>query len=151
VHQFDKVELVRICRQEDSPAELELLLEHAEKILQMLELPYRVILLAAGDIGFASAKTYDIEVWAAGVGKWLEVSSVSTFTDFQARRANIRYRAEPNSKPDFVHTLNGSALALPRTMIPLLENNQQPDGSVQVPVALAEYLGTDRLTPDGAA
>ncbi len=151
VHQFDKVELVRICRPEDSPAELELLLGHAEKILQMLELPYRVILLAAGDIGFASAKTYDIEVWAAGVGKWLEVSSVSTFTDFQARRANIRYRAEPGVKPDFVHTLNGSALALPRTMIPLLENNQQPDGSVEVPAALQPYLGTDRLMPDGTA
>jgi seryl-tRNA synthetase len=151
VHQFDKVELVRICRPEDSPEELEQLLAHAEKILQMLQLPYRVILLAAGDIGFASAKTYDIEVWAAGVGKWLEVSSVSTFTDFQARRANIRYRAEPNAKPDFVHTLNGSALALPRTMIPLLENNQQPDGSVEVPAALTPYLGTNRLTPNGAA
>jgi seryl-tRNA synthetase len=151
VHQFDKVELVRMCRPEDSPAELELLLGHAEKILQMLKLPYRVILLAAGDIGFSSAKTYDIEVWAAGVGKWLEVSSVSTFTDFQSRRANIRYRAEPHAKPDFVHTLNGSALALPRTIIPLLENNQQPDGSVEVPAPLAQYLGTDRLMPDGAA
>ncbi len=151
VHQFDKVELVRICKPEDSPAELELLLGHAEKILQMLELPYRVILLAAGDIGFASAKTYDIEVWAAGIGRWLEVSSVSTFTDFQARRANIRYRAELNAKPDFVHTLNGSALALPRTIIPLLENNQQPDGSIEIPAALAPYFGTERLTPNGAA
>ncbi len=145
VHQFDKVELVRLCRPEDSPAQLELLLGHAERILQLLELPYRVILLAAGDIGFASAKTYDIEVWAAGVGKWLEVSSVSTFTDFQARRANIRYRPERHAKPDFLHTLNGSALALPRTIIPLLENNQRTDGSVSVPAALVPYLGTDRL------
>jgi len=151
VHQFDKVELVRICRPEDSPSELETLLGHAEKILQMLDLPYRVIQLAAGDIGFSSAMTYDIEVWAAGVGKWLEVSSVSTFTDFQARRANIRYKAEPQAKPDFVHTLNGSALALPRTIIPLLENNQQPDGSVELPAALASYLGNDRLMPHGAA
>lgn len=151
VHQFDKVELVRLCRPEDSRSELETLLSHAEKILQMLELPYRVIRLAAGDIGFSSAMTYDIEVWAAGIGKWLEVSSVSTFTDFQARRANIRYRAEPQAKPDFVHTLNGSALALPRTVIPLLENNQQPDGSVVLPAALVPYVGDDRLMPHGTA
>jgi seryl-tRNA synthetase len=151
VHQFDKVELVRLCRPEDSPEQMELLLGHAERILQMLELPYRVIVLAAGDIGFSSAMTYDIEVWAAGVGKWLEVSSVSTFTDFQARRANIRYRPEPHAKPDFVHTLNGSALALPRTIIPLLENNQQPDGSVAVPAPIVPYLGADRLMPHGVA
>jgi seryl-tRNA synthetase len=151
VHQFDKVELVRMCRPENSPSELELLLGHAEKILQMLELPYRVIQLAAGDIGFSSAMTYDIEVWAAGVGKWLEVSSVSTFTDFQARRANIRYKPEPQAKPDFVHTLNGSALALPRTIIPLLENNQQPDGSVELPAVLAPYLGDTILKPHGDA
>ena len=151
VHQFDKVELVRMCRPENSPSELELLLGHAEKILQMLELPYRVIQLAAGDIGFSSAMTYDIEVWAAGVGKWLEVSSVSTFTDFQARRANIRYKPEPKAKPDFVHTLNGSALALPRTIIPLLENNQQPDGSVELPAVLAPYLGDTILKPHGDA
>jgi seryl-tRNA synthetase len=151
VHQFDKVELVRLCRPEDSPSEFELLLGHAEKVLQLLELPYRVIQLAAGDIGFSSAMTYDIEVWAAGVGKWLEVSSVSTFTDFQARRANIRYKPEPQAKPDFVHTLNGSALALPRTIIPLLENNQQPDGSVELPAALAPYMGDTLLKPHGDA
>ena len=151
VHQFDKVELVRMCRPENSPSEFELLLGHAEKILQMLELPYRVIQLAAGDIGFSSAMTYDIEVWAAGVGKWLEVSSVSTFTDFQARRANIRYKPEPQAKPDFVHTLNGSALALPRTIIPLLENNQKPDGSVELPAVLAPYLGDTILKPHGDA
>ena len=151
VHQFDKVELVRLCKPEYSRAELETLLGHAECILQKLELPYRVIMLAAGDIGFASAMTYDIEVWAAGIQKWLEVSSASVFTDFQARRANIRYRPEPQSKPDFVHTLNASGLALPRTIIPLLENNQQPDGSVLIPETLASYLGTDRLTPNGTA
>ena len=116
----------------------------------LLELPYRVVLLATGDTGFASAKTFDLEVWAGGVGMWLEVSSASTFTDFQARRANIRYRSGPGAKPDYVHTLNASGLALPRTIIPLLENNQQRDGSVTVPQALVPYLGTDRLTPDAA-
>jgi seryl-tRNA synthetase len=149
VHQFDKVELVRFCRPEQSPAELKLLLGHAEAVLQRLELPYRVVLLAAGDVGFSSAMTYDLELWASGVGKWLEVSSASTFTDFQARRANIRYRPEPGSKPDYVHTLNASGVALPRTIIGLLENNQQADGSVRIPEALVPYLGTDRLTPDG--
>jgi len=151
VHQFDKVELVRFCRPEDSRSELEKLVGHAETVLQRLELPYRVVLLAAGDIGFASAMTYDLELWAAGVEKWLEVSSASTFTDFQARRASIRYRPEPNAKPEFVHTLNASGVALPRTIIGLLENNQQPDGSVRIPEALVPYLGTDRLTPDGGA
>jgi seryl-tRNA synthetase len=145
VHQFDKVELVRFTRPEDSPAEHETLLGHAETVLQRLGLPYRVVLLASGDIGFASAKTYDLEAWAAGVGTWLEVSSASTFTDFQARRANIRYRAQPGLKPDFVHTLNASGVAFPRTIIALLENNQQEDGSVLIPDALAPYLGTDRL------
>ena len=151
VHQFDKVELVRFCRPDDSPAELEKILSHAESILQRLNLPYRVVLLATGDVGFASAMTYDLEVWAAGVGAWLEVSSASTFTDFQARRANIRYRPEPRAKPEYVHTLNASALALPRTIISLLENNQHPDGSVSVPEVLVPYLGTDRLTRDGTA
>ncbi|MEJ2240428.1 MAG: serine--tRNA ligase, partial [Gemmatimonadales bacterium] len=151
VHQFDKVELVRFCRPEDSRNELEKLVGHAETVLQRLELPYRVVLLAAGDVGFASAMTYDLELWAAGVEKWLEVSSASTFTDFQARRASIRYRPEPNAKPEFVHTLNASGVALPRTIIGLLENNQQPDGSVRIPEALVPYLGTDRLTPDGGA
>lgn len=150
VHQFDKVELVRFCRPEDSRQELELILRHAEAVLQRLELPYRVVLLAAGDIGFASAMTYDLELWAAGVGKWLEVSSASSFTDFQSRRANIRYRPQPRAKPEYVHTLNASGVALPRTIIALLENNQQPDGSVRIPEALVPYLGTDCLKPDGA-
>lgn len=150
IHQFDKVELVRYCRPETSADELELLTTHAEAVLQRLELPYRVIVLASGDTGFASAKTYDLEVWAAGIGTWLEVSSASLFTDFQARRANIRYRPAAGAKPEFVHTLNASGLALPRTIIALLENNQQADGSVRIPAALVSYLGVDRLTPDGA-
>jgi seryl-tRNA synthetase len=150
IHQFDKVELVRFCAPEHSPAEHEKLVGHAETVLQRLGIPYRVVLLAAGDVGFASAKTYDIEVWAAGVGTWLEASSASTFTDFQARRANIRYRSRPDSKPDYLHTLNASGVAFPRTIIALLENNQQPDGSVIVPEALAPYLGRDRLAPAGA-
>jgi seryl-tRNA synthetase len=147
VHQFDKVELVRFARPEDSPAEHERMTAHAEAVLQRLGLPYRVVELAAGDTGFASARTYDIEVWAAGVGTWLEVSSSSTFTDFQARRANIRYRPTPKAKPEFVHTLNASGVAFPRTIIALLENNQAADGSVRVPEALVPYLGVDRLTP----
>ena len=147
VHQFDKVELVRIVRPEDSAAEHERITSHAEAVLQRLELPYRVVELATGDTGFASARTYDIEVWAAGVGAWLEVSSSSTFTDFQARRANMRYRPSPKAKPEFVHTLNASGVAFPRTIIALLENNQAADGSVRVPEALVPYLGADRLTP----
>jgi seryl-tRNA synthetase len=147
VHQFDKVELVRFCRPEDSPDEHQTLLGHAEKVLQRLGVPYRVVLLAAGDTGFASAKTFDLEVWAAGVGTWLEASSASSFTDFQARRANIRYRPTPDSKPSFLHTLNASGVALPRTMIALLENNQNPDGTIRVPPALVPYLGQERLGP----
>jgi len=147
VHQFDKVELVRIVRPEDSAAEHESITAHAEAVLQRLELPYRVIELATGDTGFASARTYDIEVWAPGVGAWLEVSSSSTFTDFQARRANMRYRPSPKAKPEFVHTLNASGVAFPRTIIALLENNQAADGSVRVPEALVPYLGADRLIP----
>jgi seryl-tRNA synthetase len=145
LHQFDKVELVRIVRPEDSPAEHERITAHAEAVLQRLELPYRVVELAAGDTGFASARTFDLEVWAAGVSDWLEVSSASTFTDFQARRANIRYRPTAKSKPEFVHTLNASGVAFPRTIIALLENNQAADGSVRVPDALVPYLGVDRL------
>ncbi|MFQ6045101.1 MAG: serine--tRNA ligase [Gemmatimonadales bacterium] len=147
VHQFDKVELVRFTRPDESQQELEVLLAHAEEVLRRLELPYRVVLLAAGDLGFASAKTYDLEVWAPGVGTWLEVSSASTFTDFQARRANIRYRPRGGGRPELVHTLNASGVALPRTIIALLENNQQEDGSVQMPEALVPYLGTDCLAP----
>jgi seryl-tRNA synthetase len=147
VHQFDKVELVRFSRPEESDAEHERMTHHAEAVLQRLEIPYRVVELAAGDTGFASARTFDLEVWAAGVGAWLEASSSSTFTDFQARRANIRFRREPRAKPEFVHTLNASGVAFPRTIIALLENNQAADGSVRVPKALVPYLGVDRLAP----
>ena len=146
VHQFDKVELVRFERPADSWDALERITGHAETVLQRLGLPYRVLLLAAGDTGFSAAKTYDLEVWAPGVGKWLEVSSASNCTDFQARRAGIRYRPEPGAKPELVHTLNASGLALPRTVVALLETYQQEDGSVAVPEALRPYLGTDRIT-----
>jgi seryl-tRNA synthetase len=145
VHQFDKVELVRFERPENSAAALEQLTGHAERVLQLLELPYRVVQLAGADLGFSSAKTYDLEVWAPGVGKWLEVSSCSSFADYQARRASIRYRPAPGAKPEFVHTLNGSGLALPRTIIAIIENGQAADGSVQVPEVLRPYLGIDRF------
>jgi seryl-tRNA synthetase len=145
MHQFDKVELVRYCTAERSEAELAVLLGHAESMLQRLGLPYRVKLLAAGDTGFSSAKTYDLEAWAPGVGAWLEVSSCSTFTDFQARRANIRYRPAKGEKPRFVHTLNGSGLAFPRTLACILEHYQQPDGTVIVPEVLRPYVGSDRI------
>ncbi len=145
VHEFDKVELVRYANPDTSLDELELLTSQAETILQRLELPYRVVLLAAGDTGFSSAKTYDLEVFAPGVGKWLEVSSCSLFTDFQARRANIRYRPAPGDKPKLVHTLNGSALAFSRVIASLLEHHQQPDGSVRIPEALQPYLGRAEL------
>jgi seryl-tRNA synthetase len=147
VHQFDKVELVRLVRPETSEREHQLLTSHAEAVLQRLNLPYRVLELAAGDTGFASASTLDLEAWAGGIGTWLEVSSASTFTDFQARRANIRFRPAPNAKPEFVHTLNASGVALPRTIVALLENGQQADGSVILPEALVPYVGTDRLIP----
>jgi seryl-tRNA synthetase len=145
VHEFDKVELVRYATPDTSLAELEALTGHAEAILRLLELPYRVLLLAAGDTGFGSAKTYDLEVFAPGVGKWLEVSSCSNFGDFQARRMNIRYRPAAGEKPRFVHTLNGSGLALPRIIAALLEHGQQADGSIAIPAALQPYLGTARL------
>ncbi len=147
VHQFDKVELVRFAKPEESDAEHQRMTGHAEEVLRRLEIPYRVVELAAGDTGFASARTYDLEVWAAGVDTWLEASSSSTFTDFQARRANIRYRPEPRAKPEFVHTLNASGVAFPRTIIALLENNQAADGSVRVPTALVPYLGVEQLAP----
>jgi seryl-tRNA synthetase len=145
VHQFEKVELVRFSTPETSAAQHELLTAHAESVLQRLGLPYRVVLLAAGDTGFSSAKTYDIEVFAPGVGSWLEVSSCSNFGDFQARRANIRFRAAPGEKPRFVHTLNGSGLAFPRTMASILEHYQNADGSVEVPPVLRPYLGADQI------
>jgi seryl-tRNA synthetase len=145
VHQFDKVELVRFSIAGDSAAEHEKLTGHAEQVLQRLGLAYRVAVLPANDFGFAAAKTYDLEAWAPGVGQWLEVSSSSTFTDYQARRANIRARPRPGEKPEFVHTLNASGVALPRTIAALLETHQQPDGSVTIPPALVPYVGTDRL------
>jgi seryl-tRNA synthetase len=145
VHQFDKVELVRYAAPDHSRQELERLTGEAETILQRLELPYRRVLLAAGDTGFSSAMTYDLEVFAPAVGKWLEVSSCSVFTDFQARRANIRYRPAPGEKPRFVHTLNGSALAFSRIIASLLEHHQQADGSVRMPEALQPYVGRSSL------
>jgi seryl-tRNA synthetase len=145
LHQFDKVELVRYSTPEESDAALEQLTAHAERVLQLLELPYRVVLLAAGDTGFGSSKTYDLEVWAPGVGKWLEVSSCSNMGDFQARRANIRYRPAAGEKPRFVHTLNGSALAFPRTIAAILEHHQRADGTVAVPAALRPFFGADTI------
>jgi len=144
-HEFDKVELVRYAPPEDSPNQLELLTRHAETALERLGIPYRRKLLAAGDTGFSSAMTYDLEAWAPGVGAWLEVSSCSNFIDFQARRANIRFRTAKGDKPRFVHTLNGSGLALPRTIACVLEHHQNADGSVTLPEALRPYLGIDRL------
>jgi seryl-tRNA synthetase len=147
VHQFDKVELVRYEHPENSRAALEELTREAESVLQRLGLAYRVLLLASGDLGFSSAMTYDLEVWAPGVEKWLEVSSCSVFTDYQARRANLRFRRAPGGKPEFVHTLNGSALALPRLMVALLESCQEEDGGVLLPEPLHSYVGFARLDP----
>ncbi len=140
-HQFDKVEMYIYCKPEESDAMLERMREHAEATCAGLGLPYRVKQLCTGDLGFGSAITYDIEVWAAGLQEWLEVSSVSNVTDFQARRANIRYRPADGSKVRFVHTLNGSGLGMPRTLIAVLENYQQADGSVKVPEALLPWMG----------
>jgi seryl-tRNA synthetase len=145
VHEFDKVELVRYSTPEASASEHELMTSHATRLLEKLGLPHRVKLLAAGDTGFASAKTYDLETYAPGVGAWLEVSSSSSFTDFQARRANIRYRPAPGEKPRFVHTLNASGLAFPRIIATVIEHYQQPDGSVTVPEVLRPYLGVDSI------
>lgn len=140
VHQFDKVELVKFVEPEHSAAELEKLLADAEDVLRRLELPYRICELCTGDLSFAAAKCYDIEVWAPGQNTWLEVSSCSCFGDFQARRANIRYRSR-DGKVSFVHTLNGSGVALPRLYVAILENGQQADGSVVLPEALRPYMG----------
>ncbi len=145
LHEFDKVELVKYTTPEESPAQHEQLTRDAEAMLEGLGLPYRRVLLASGDTGNSSAKTWDLEAWAPGVGKWLEVSSCSTFTDYQARRANIRYRPAKGEKPKFVHTLNGSGLAFPRVIACLLEHYQRDDGSVTVPEVLQPYLGTDVL------
>jgi seryl-tRNA synthetase len=147
VHQFDKVELMRFERPEDAHRSLEELTGHAEAVLRRLGLRYRVLLLAAEDLGFANAQTFDLEAWAPGVGRWLEVSSCSLYNDFQARRANIRYRPAVGAKPEFVHTLNGSGLGLARTLVALLETYQQADGGVRIPEALVPYMGIDRIEP----
>ena len=140
VHQFDKVELVKFVKPKDSLDELESLVKDAEEVLQMLELPYRVILLPAGDLSFAAAKCYDLETYAPGMDKWFEVSSCSVFSDFQARRMNIKYKPEGGGKPEYVHTLNGSGVAFARTILCLLENHQQTDGSIRIPRALEPYM-----------
>lgn len=140
-HQFNKVELVKLVRPEESDAELEKLLADAERVLQLLELPYRVVDLCTGDMGFSAARTFDIEVWLPAQNCYREISSCSTFTDFQARRANIRFRREKGAKPEFVHTLNGSGLAVGRTLVAILENYQQADGSVVIPEVLRPYMG----------
>ena len=139
-HQFNKVELVKFVTPETSYDELESLLLDAEEVLQLLGLPYRVVVLCTGDLGFAAAKTYDIEVWAPGQNRFVEISSCSNFEDFQARRANIRYRPKSGGKPRFVHTLNGSGLAIGRTVMAILENYQQEDGSVIIPEILRPYM-----------
>jgi seryl-tRNA synthetase len=147
-HQFDKVELYKLTDPESSDEELEKLVADAEDICRKLSIPYRVVQLCTGDLGFAACKTYDIEMWAPGCAEWLEVSSCSNCADFQARRANIRYRPEPGAKTEFVHTLNGSGLALPRVLIAVLENYQQADGTVLIPEVLEPYLRvTYRRTP----
>ena len=140
-HQFDKVEMYKFVTPESSYEELESMLETAADLLRRLNLPYRVLELCSGDISFGASKGYDLEIWAPGQGEWLEVSSCSNVTDFQARRANIRYREDAGSKPQFVHTLNGSGLALPRIMIGIIENYQQADGSVTVPDVLRPFMG----------
>ena len=142
-HQFNKVELVKFTKPEDSAAEHEALTADAEKVLQRLGLPYRVMQLCTGDLGFSSAKTYDLEVWMPSYGRYVEISSCSNFLDFQARRASIKYRSAPVAKPEFVHTLNGSGVAVGRTVAAILENYQRPDGSVEIPEALREYMKTD--------
>jgi len=139
-HQFNKVELVKLCKPEDSFQELEKLTQNAETVLQRLELPYRVVTLSTGDIGFSAAKTYDLEVWLPAQGKYREISSCSNCTDFQARRANIRYRMQESGKVHFVHTLNGSGVAVGRTMVAILENYQEKDGSIVIPDALCPYM-----------
>ncbi|OGW73142.1 MAG: serine--tRNA ligase, partial [Nitrospirae bacterium RIFCSPHIGHO2_02_FULL_40_19] len=144
-HQFNKIELVKIVEPERSYEELEKLTQDAEKILQRLELPYRVISLCTSDMGFGAAKTYDLEVWFPSQNCYREISSCSNFEDFQSRRMNLRYRPDPKSKPRFPHTLNGSALAVGRTLIALLENFQQKDGSIKIPQALQSYVGTDKI------
>ena len=147
-HQFNKVELVRFAHPEDSENQLEILLRHAEAVLQELELPYRVVNLCTGDLGFSAVKTYDVEIWLPGQDAFREISSCSNCRDFQARRAGIRYKPKNAKGSEFLHTLNGSGMAVGRTLLAILENNQQEDGSVIIPKALRQYMGgTDRITP----
>jgi len=149
VHQFDKVELVKIVPPETSYDEHEKLARDVADIFEALELPYRVVLLCSGDLSFAATKCYDFEVWSPAMGSWLECSSCSNFEDFQARRMNMRFRREAGAKAEFPHTLNASGVALPRTFATLLENHQQADGSVTIPKALRPYLdGMERIGPD---
>jgi len=145
LHQFDKVELYKYCKPEDSFDELEKMVADAEEIADALKIPYRLKQLVTADISFGSAKSYDIEMYSPGVDEWLEVSSCSNCTDFQGRRANVRFRRTPEAKPEFVHTLNGSGLALPRVMISVIENYQQPDGSIVVPEVLRPFMGVDAI------
>lgn len=145
-HQFNKVELVKFVKPEESYEELEKLTNDAEKLLQILNIPYRVVCLSTGDIGFSSAKTYDIEVWMPSYDRYVEISSCSNFEDYQARRANIRYKDNPKDKAQFVHTLNGSGLAVGRTVAAILENFQNEDGTVTIPEALVPYMGTDKIS-----
>ena len=145
-HQFNKVEMVKFVKPEDSYNELEKLTNDAEAVLQKLNIPYRVIVLCTGDVGFSSAKTYDIEVWMPSYGRYVEISSCSNFEDFQARRANIRFRRDTKAKPEFVHTLNGSGLAVGRTVAAIIENYQNEDGSITVPEALRGFMGTDCIS-----
>ena len=142
-HQFDKVEMYKFCEPDKSEEELEKMVADAEEVCQRLGLTYRILELCTGELGFSSSKSYDIEVWAPGCEEWLEVSSCSNCTDFQGRRANIRYRPAPDARPQFVHTLNGSGLALPRIMIAVMETYQQPDGSIMVPEVLRGFVGAE--------
>jgi seryl-tRNA synthetase len=147
-HQFDKVEMYKFVEPEASAEALETMIRDAQSVAEALGLTSRVVELCTGDLGFNSAKTYDLEVWSPGSDEWLEVSSCSNCTDFQARRANIRFRREKGARPEHPHTLNGSGLALPRTMIAVLENYQQPDGSISVPEVLRPYMvGVERIGP----
>ena len=147
VHQFDKVEMYKFVEPEQSEQELQKLVQDAESVCRKLELPYRVVQLCAGELGFASAKSYDLEMWAPGCREWLEVSSCSNCTDFQARRSGVRYRPEGGGRPAFVHSLNGSGLALPRVVISIMENFQQANGTVVIPEALRSYTGFDVIAP----
>jgi seryl-tRNA synthetase len=144
-HQFDKVEMVKFVRPEHSMDELMALIDNAEDVCRLLGIPHRIVQMCTGDLSFTAAAKFDVEMWAPGCGEWLEVSSCSNFGDFQARRANIRYRPEPGARPEYLHTLNGSGLALPRVMIAVLETYQQADGTITVPEVLRPYMGMDRI------